>query len=59
VIDKWRTPVYRKLDGTFIDKDGLVCLSVDDAKRVVANQVMCESIRKEIIQFLDDVNNSF
>lgn len=52
----WRKPQYEALTGGFLDCNGAICMSDADSKRIVKNQATCESIRKGLIDFIDDVN---
>ncbi len=55
VPDVWRNPEYEKLlTGWFSDGRGNLCLTQQDAERVVRNKDRCEKIRSNIVQFLDD-----
>lgn len=58
----WREPMrngyYNDLTSGFMDCDDKKCLTDSDAKTVVKNMQTCESIRKGLIDFIDDVNHS-
>lgn len=57
IPDTWRKPPYEDMSDDFIEYDNRLCIKESDLKKNVRNRVLCESIRKGLIQFIDDVNS--
>lgn len=56
IPDIWRKPLYEPLTAGFMDCNGAVCMSDADSKKIVKNQAICETIRRGLIDFVDDIN---
>lgn len=54
IPDYWENPPYQKLVHGFRDF-GPMCLTVEDAKRIVNNQAMCDTYRKDLLDLVGAV----
>lgn len=55
IPDYWRSPLYESLVGGFSNA-GAMCLSLDDAKRIIHNQAMCDTYRQDMVDLLDAIS---
>jgi hypothetical protein len=54
IPEYWRSPQYEQLNPGFKDT-GPICLSVKDSQRLIRNQALCDSYRKDMLDLLDAV----
>jgi hypothetical protein len=52
IPNAWREPPYKHLDPGFV-KDGPVCMSVEDARKLIENQAICDAYRLNALDLLD------
>lgn len=56
IPDVWRHPAYEELRSGATETPSGFVLTDGDYRRVIKNQALCEGIRKNIIDFIDEVH---
>jgi hypothetical protein len=51
----WRTPAYDELKVGWFKQDLAMCLTVDDAKKILLNQSLCDQVRMNVIDYMDAI----
>ena len=57
VPSSWEKPNYDYLERGFYLFDGYQCLTAEDAKRVIKNQYICDTIRINLLDRIDSIQN--
>lgn len=54
VPSAWRKPGYEHMKTGFVITENRITISQEDAKLILKNQIMCEEIRRGLINLIDD-----